>query len=69
MPDNQDPHLAKIDPGQLVQALPGYEVGYVPVVISVMHPETLSDNGIGLVGAPDVDRTNTTWTDTYYPDL
>lgn len=69
MPDNQDPHLAKIDPGQLVQALPGYEVGYVPVVISVMHPEALSDNGVGLVGTPDVDCTNTTWTDTYYPDL
>ena len=26
MPDNKDPHLAKIDPGQLVQRLPGYDL-------------------------------------------
>ena len=69
MPDNKDPHLAKIDPGQLVQRLPGYEFGYVPVVISVMHPEDVSDNGGGLQGEPDMDCTNATWTDTYYPDL
>lgn len=69
MPDNKDPHLAKIDPGQLVKPLPGYEVGYVPVIISVMHPEAVSSNGAGLESAPDVDCTNTTWTDTYYPDL
>ena len=69
MPDNKHPHLAKIDPGQLVQPLAGYEVGYVPVVISVMHPEVVSNNGVGLESAPDADCTNTTWTDTYYPDL
>jgi hypothetical protein len=34
-----------------------------------MHPEAVSDNGVGLESAPDVDCTNTTWTDTYYPDL
>ena len=69
MPDDKDPHLAKIDPGQLVKPLPGYEVGYVPVIISVVHPEAVSNNGVGLESAPDVDCTNTTWTDTYYPDL
>ena len=69
MPDNKDPHLAKIDPGQLVKPLPGYEVGYVPVIISVVHPEAVSNNGVGLESAPNVDCTNTTWTDTYYPDL
>jgi len=34
-----------------------------------MHPEDVSDNGGGLQGEPDMDCTNATWTDTYYPDL
>ena len=68
-PDNKDFHLAKIDPGQLVSAIEGFEVGYVPVVISVMHPEELSKNGVGLQGEPDMPCSNTDWTDTYYPDF
>ena len=68
-PDNKDFHLAKIDPGQLVSSPEGFEVGYVPVVISVMHPEQVSNNGIGLQGAPDEPCSNTDWTDTYHPDF
>ena len=68
-PDNKDFHLAKIDPGQLVSSPEGFEVGYVPVVISVMHPEEVSNNGIGLQGEPDTPCSNTDWTDTYYPDF
>jgi len=69
LPDNKDPHLAKVDPGQLVQPLPGFEVGYVPVVLSVMHPSEVSDNGAGLQREPHQDCVNSKWTDTYYPDL
>ena len=68
-PDNKDFHLAKIDPGQLVNSPEGFEVGYVPVVISVMHPEEVSNNGIGLQGEPDTPCSNTDWTDTYHPDF
>ena len=68
-PDNKDFHLAKIDPGQLVSSPEGFEVGYVPVVISVMHPEEVSNNGIGLQGEPDTPCSNTDWTDTYHPDF
>ena len=68
-PDNKDFHLAKIDPGQLVSSPEGFEVGYVPVVISVMHPEEVSNNGIGLQGEPDAPCSNTDWTDTYHPDF
>lgn len=69
LPDDKDPHLAKVDPGQLVHALPGFEVGYVPIVISVMHPPEVSDNGTGLQREPHHDCDNSKWTDTYYPDI
>jgi hypothetical protein len=68
-PDNRDPHLAKIDPSQLVDAVPGFEIGYVPVVISSYHPEEYSRNGIGLESAPNAECNNEDWTDTYYPDI
>jgi hypothetical protein len=68
-PDNKDPHLSKIDPGQLADAVSGFEIGYVPVVISVYHPEEYSENGIGLERAPHPDCNNADWTDTYHPDI
>ena len=68
-PDNRNPHLARIDPGQLVDAVGGFEIGYVPVVISSYHPEEYSRNGLGLETAPDTECYNEDWTDTYHPDI
>lgn len=68
-PDNRDPNLAKIDPAQIVAPPKGFEIGYVPVIISVYHPEEYSSNGIGLMQEPDSACTNEAWTDTYYPDI
>jgi len=68
-PDNKNPHLAKIDPGQHVKIPEGFEVGYVPIVISVYHPEEYSENGIGLESAPDEECENSDWTDTFDPDF
>jgi len=68
-PDNKDPHLAKLDSGQIVQIPSGFDVGYVPVVISVYHPEAVSDNGSGLIAEPHQDCSNSAWTDTYHPDV
>ncbi len=64
-----DPHLVKIDPGQLVVPPEGFEVGYVPVIISVYHPEANSSNGAGLVAAPSAQCSNSKWTRTYFPDI
>ncbi len=75
MPDDRDPHLAKIDPGQVVSPLPGFEVGYVPVVISTQHPDDVSvyppeyDPNTGLVSAPADECRNDQWTYNYYPDF
>jgi hypothetical protein len=68
-PDNRDPNLAKIDPGQIVAPPKGFKIGYVPVIISVYHPEAYSSNGSGLMQQPDSACTNEAWTDTYYPDI
>jgi len=68
-PDNEDFHLASIDPAQLVEAHEEKEVGYVPVVISVYHPEEYSSNGSGLVTEPAEDCKNSQWTDTYFPKI
>jgi len=68
-PDSNDPHLVKLDPAQIVQPEPGYEVGYVPVVISVYHPDVYSSNGRGLIEQPDDPCSNADWTDTYHPDI
>ena len=68
-PDNKDPHLAKVDSGQLVVPPAGYEVGYVPVVISVYYAEEYSSNGNGLAMQPHEECTNEQWSDNYYPDI
>ncbi|MDC3361629.1 hypothetical protein OAX09_01935 [Gammaproteobacteria bacterium] len=68
-PDNKDPHLAKVDSGQLVVSPAGYEVGYVPVVISVYYAEEYSSNGNGLAMQPHEECTNEQWSDNYYPDI
>ncbi len=68
-PDGKNPHLAKLDSGQLADIPEGFEVGYVPVVISVYHPEKYSANGLGLESAPHSECTNAAWTDTYHPDI
>ncbi len=68
-PGNNAFHLADIDPAQLVLALEGQESGYVPVVISVYHPEKYSSNGSGLVGEPHADCKNSQWTDTFHPEI
>lgn len=64
-----DPHLAKVDPGQRVTPPGGFEVGYVPVVISVYYPEERSENGVGLTHEPSPECSNSQWTDTYFPDI
>ena len=67
-PDNKDFNLAKIDPGQLVSPLEGFEVGYVPVVISSVHPEALTFTGVDMVTEPASQCTDSAWTDSFYPD-
>ena len=67
--DHFDPHLAKIDPGQVVSPPDGFKVGYVPVIISVYYPEEYSTNGTGFVDAPSNTCLNSKWTRTYYPDV
>jgi len=68
-PDALDPHLAKVDPGQLVTPPEGMEAGYVPVIISVYHPEERSYNGSGYFEEPDPTCSNGAWTDTYHPNI
>ena len=68
-PGGKNPHLAKLDSGRLADIPEGFEVGYVPVVISVYHPEKYSANGLGLESAPHSECTNAAWTDTYHPDI
>lgn len=68
-PDKQDPNLAKIDPAQIIAPPKGFEIGYVPVVISVYHSEEYSSNGIGLVQEPASECSNAAWTDSYFPDI
>jgi hypothetical protein len=48
-----DPHLVHIEPNQVVKPPAGYDVGYVPVVLSVYHPGASSKNGHGVISAPD----------------
>jgi len=67
--DDKTFNLAKIDPAQLVQPEDEQSVGYVPVIISVYHPEEFSANGAGLVSEPDESCKNSEWTDTYFPDI
>lgn len=66
-----DPHLAKIDPGQIVTPPPGKRVGYVPVVISVYYPDDQSNNAKGgqKQKAPTLKCLNSAWTNTYHPYL
>jgi hypothetical protein len=64
-----EPHLVKIDPTQMVSPPAGFEVGYVPVIISVVYPEQYSANGTGLVNAPADTCLNSKWTRTYFPDI
>jgi hypothetical protein len=68
-PEDQDPHLARLDPGQLVEPESGFELGYVPVVISVYHPQQYSDNGVGILTEPHADCSNGNWTNSYHPDI
>jgi hypothetical protein len=68
-PSRFDPHLVRLDPGQLVVPPAGLEVGYVPVIISVVHPSEYSANGSGRNEAPDPTCTNARWTNTYHPDI
>jgi hypothetical protein len=68
-PDNKDPHLSKIDAGQIADTVSGFEIGYVPLVISVYHPEEYSENGVGLESAPHSECNNADWTDTFHPDI
>jgi len=68
-PDNKDPHLSKIDAGQIADTVSEFEIGYVPVVISVYHPEEYSENGVDLENAPHSECSNADWTDTYHPDI
>ena len=68
-PEDQAPHLARLDPGQLVEPESGFELGYVPVVISVYHPQQYSDNGVGILTEPHADCSNGNWTNSYHPDI
>jgi len=68
-PDSKNFHLANVEPAQLVQFPEGKEVGYVPVVISVYHPEEYSSNGLGIVSEPHVDCKNSQWSDSHFPEI
>ena len=68
-PHLTSPHLAKFDPGQVVTPPPGFQVGYVPVVISVTYPDEYSANPKELVRQPHQRCENADWTDTYFPDV
>ena len=68
-PEDQDPHLARLDPGQLVEPESGFELGYVPVVISVYHPQQYSENGVGKLTEPHADCSNGNWINSYHPDI
>jgi hypothetical protein len=65
----KNPHLTRIDPGQMVSAPSGFEIGYVPVVISIHYPDDISENGKEKVRRPASDCENSRWTNTYYPDV
>jgi hypothetical protein len=67
--ENKALHLARVDPAQLVQAEEEQKVGYVPVIISIYHPEEYSLNGIGLANEPHRVCTDSEWTNTYFPDI
>lgn len=67
--DHFEPHLARLDPAQLVEPPPGFNIGYVPVIISVYHPEGHSRNGTGIVDRPNSSCSNSDWTNTYFPDI
>lgn len=69
LPDGQDFNLAKIDPTQMVLPPQGFEVGYVPIVISLHYPDEYSLNSKSVLSAPDDVCANSKWTDTFYPDV
>jgi predicted nucleotidyltransferase len=52
-----------------IDVLVEFEIGYVPVVISVYHPEEYSENGVDIENAPHSECSNADWTDTYHPDI
>ena len=68
-PNGEDFNLAKIDPAQVITPPPGYEVGYVPVVISLHYPDEFSANSKDVQSAPDEVCSNANWSDTFYPDI
>ncbi|MEL6413843.1 MAG: hypothetical protein AAFQ15_02750 [Pseudomonadota bacterium] len=68
-PDGEDFNLAKIDPAQVITPPEGYEIGYVPVVISVHYPDEYSSNSKEPQLAPDEVCSNANWTDTFYPEI
>ncbi|GAB5455525.1 MAG: hypothetical protein Hens2KO_17540 [Henriciella sp.] len=68
-PDGEDFNLAKIDPAQVITPPQGYEIGYVPVVISVHYPDEYSLNSKEIQAAPDEECSNANWTDTFYPEV
>lgn len=68
-PDGEDFNLAKIDPAQVITPPEGFEIGYVPVVISVHYPDEYSVNSKEIRSAPDEVCSNAAWTDTFYPDI
>ena len=73
-PDDKDPHLANISPTQLIRPEEGFEVGYVPLVISQYHPVAFGAARYGNVNAsaqglwtePSQQCTNDQWVDSYW---
>jgi hypothetical protein len=64
-----EPHLVRIDPSQVVTPPAGFEVGHVPVIISVVYPEEYSANAVEVVKAPADACLSSKWTRTYFPDV
>ena len=76
-PDNKDPNLAKLASAQLVTPEEGFEVGYVPIIISAYHAMdvgadrwgSVNFNAQGLWRQPSQECSNDNWTDNFWHDL
>lgn len=76
-PDDKDPHLAKIASTSLVRPEAGFEVGYVPIVISQYHPDdvaadkfgNINDSAQGLFNEPSQECSNDQWVDSFWHDI
>jgi hypothetical protein len=76
-PDNKDPHLANISDDRLVSPEEGFEVGYVPIMISLYHADDVgaivsgdvNDSAKGLWSEPTQECSNDKFNNSYLHDF